>query len=85
MAIKLNTEDALGIGCGIITVVIVVLISVIVGAVCWPYTINTWLVYAGKPPQLLWWHGALIGFVPGIGQLSIPLAVATWLLMMFIQ
>lgn len=55
-----------------------------IGAFCWPYTINTWLVYSGKPPAIEWWMGGLIGLVPGIGQLSIPIAVITFILMLFL-
>jgi len=54
------------------------------GAFLWPYTINTWLVYAGKPPGIEWWHGGLIGIVPGLGQLGIPGAVLTWVAMLFL-
>lgn len=59
-------------------------ISFVVGAILWPYTINTWLVYAGKPPGIEWWMGGLIGFVPGLGQFSIPAAVLTWITMLFL-
>jgi hypothetical protein len=55
-----------------------------VGAFCWPYTINTWLVFVGKEPTLLWWQGALIGFVPWVGQMSLAAAVITWILMLFL-
>ena len=68
----------------LIVFLIALLIGGIVGAICWPYTINTWLVYCHRLPIILWWHGALMGFVPGLGQLSIPLSVLTWIIMMFI-
>ena len=56
----------------------------IVGAILWPYSINTWLAYAGKDPSILWWHGMLLGFCPLIGQITIPVAVVTWILMIFL-
>lgn len=56
----------------------------LVGALLWPWTINTWLEYAGKDPRVLWWHGALLGFCPVLGQLTIPAAVGTWILMLFL-
>ena len=59
-------------------------ISFAIGAVLWPYTINTWLVYAGEPPGIEWWMGGLIGLVPGLGQFSIPAAVVTWITMLFL-
>lgn len=50
----------------------------------WPYTINTWLVWADKEPCMVWWHGALIGLVPGIGQSSPMAAIITWIATLFI-
>jgi len=63
---------------------IVLSISAVIGAVLWPYTINTWLVYFGKQPVFTWYYGAILGFIPFIGQLTIPLAVITWIAMMFL-
>lgn len=54
------------------------------GALCWPYTINTWLEYADKAPAVLWWHGGLIGMVPYVGQLSIPGVLITWICTLFL-
>ena len=59
------------------------LIAAVIGAFCWTYAINTWLAYAGQPPQIEWWMGALIGFVPYFGRLSIPAAVITWIVTLF--
>lgn len=57
----------------------------LLGALLWPYTINTWLVYMGKEETMLWWHGALLGFVPtGLGQLAPIFATLTWIAMMFL-
>ena len=33
---------------------------------------------------IMWWQGAIIGFVPYLGRLSIPAAVVTWLLMLIL-
>jgi len=60
------------------------IICAVIGALLWPYSINTWLVYFGKAPSIVWWHGALLGFCPGIGQATIPVAVITWILMLFL-
>lgn len=54
----------------------------VVGGVCWPYVINTWLVYAGKEPTVTFWQGFLVGLVPGLGQFCLPCVVLTWVLMM---
>ena len=71
-------------GMGFAIGLLLFLILIALGAITWPYTVNTWLIYAGKEPQLLWWHGALMGIVPGFGQLAILGAIVTWILMMFI-
>ena len=63
---------------------IVVIITVIINSITFPYAINEWLIYFHKTPSVVWWHGALIGFVPGIGQLGITIAVLTWIIMLFL-
>lgn len=75
----------LGGSLGCLGIIFLLCISGILGAFCWPYTFNSWLVYAGKQPQILWWHGFLLGYVPGLGQLSVPAAVITWIMMMFLM
>ncbi len=59
-------------------------ISGIVGMFCWPYTINTWLIFAGKPIAVVWWQGFLMGMIPKFGKFSLPFAVATWIILMFL-
>lgn len=65
-------------------VLVILVLGAIVGALLWPYTINAWLVFAGKPPAVVWWQGALLGFVPVLGQATLPLAIVTWVLMLFL-
>ena len=67
-----------------IVIVAVLGLCVLPGAVCWPYTINTWLVYVDKAPCVVWWQGFLLGFCPVIGQATIPAAFVTWVLMLFL-
>jgi hypothetical protein len=64
-------------------IIVLLLISGAIGAICWPYTINHWLAFAGKSARIVWWQGALIGFCPYIGQASIPAAVVTFILSLF--
>jgi len=78
-----RNSDSAAAGC--VGVLIFCLIFAVIGAFCWTYTINTWLTFAGKPQAIVWWQGALIGFVPYLGRLSIPAAVVTWLLMLILQ
>jgi hypothetical protein len=73
-----------GLGCGG-TISVGLLISAIIGAFCWPYAINTWLMFVDKDPVVLWWHGALIGLVPAFGQLSLPVTIITWIAMLFLK
>ena len=61
-----------------------VVFSIILGAILWPYTINSWMEFAGKEPSIVWWQGALIGLVPILGPLSIPAAVVTWILLLIL-
>ena len=63
---------------------IIMIISAAIGAWLWPYSINTWLIFFDKTPQIVWWHGILLGFCPLIGQSTIPIAVITWILMLFL-
>jgi hypothetical protein len=73
------------VGLGLAPIVIFFGIGAIIGALCWPYSINTWLEYAHKDPVVTWWQGMCIGFVPGIGHLGIVVAVVTWIAMMFLR
>lgn len=65
--------------------IVILCIGALIGAFTWPYTLNTWLSYLGKEPSVVWWQGALLGFVPAVGQLSIFAAVFTWILMLFLK
>ena len=67
-----------------IGVLVIFFICAIIGAVLWPYSINTWLAFFDKPQTVLWWHGALLGFCPVLGQVTIPVAVVTFILMLFL-
>jgi hypothetical protein len=68
----------------IVIAVIFLLSCALIGALVWPYTINAWLVFVEKPPSVTFWHGLLLGFCPVIGQLTIPMAALTWILMLFL-
>lgn len=68
----------------IITIVAMLAIGFLIGALTFPYMINTWLIYFGKEAVVTWWQGGLLGFVPGLGQVGIPGAVVTWIAMMFL-
>lgn len=81
---KRNRRRAATVADVLVVVMLLMFIGAIIGTVCWPYTINTWLVYAGKPPAIAWWQGSLMGFVPLLGLASVPTAVLTWALMLFL-
>lgn len=63
---------------------VIMLISAIIGGFLWTYSINTWLTFFHKPTQISYWQGMIIGFVPGIGPMSLVVGFVTWLLMLFI-
>lgn len=63
---------------------IILSISGIVGMFCWPYAINTWLIFLGKEATIVWWQGFLLGYIPFMGQAAIPAVIITWILMLFI-
>jgi len=68
--------------CSVLLTVLV--ISAVMGSLCWTYSINTWLVFLGKEPIIKWYQGMLIGCVPYLGQISLPVAAITWILMLFL-
>jgi len=67
-----------------IIVFIIMVVCAAIGAFLWPYTINSWLVFFDKTPAVTALHGVLLGFCPIIGLATIPAAVVTWGLMLFI-
>ena len=69
---------------GIGVTILLLTLSGIVGALCFPYAINTWLVFFGKAPVFLWWYGFILGYVPFVGQFAFPCAAITFILMFFI-
>jgi len=75
-----NNDPEIGCGC----ILVILIISALIGAWLWPYTINTWLIYFGKAAKITHMQGALIGFIPFIGQATVPAAFITWVLMLFL-
>jgi len=67
-------------------IIFILCISALIGGFCWTYTINTWLDFIGKSPNhIKFWQGAIIGFIPYIGQVSLPAAGATWIAQLFLK
>ncbi len=56
----------------------------LIAAALWPYTLNTWLVFFDKEPTIQFWHGLIFCLVPYLGKVTIPAAVLTWVLMLFL-
>jgi hypothetical protein len=77
-----DEKKVFGIGCGLL--ILIMLAFACLGGWLFPYTVNSWLEYAGKEPQVKFWMGMIAGFVPGVGQLLIPAALITWMLMLFL-
>jgi len=57
----------------------------IIGSFTWPYILNSWLIFMGNTSQVLWWHGFLLGIIPKFGEISIPIAIFTWMAMLFLM
>lgn len=72
-----------GLGSLILIIGILVALAVLSG-LCWSYSLGSWLTYFHKENHIHFWQCMLLGFVPFLGQASIPFAVITWVLMMFI-
>jgi hypothetical protein len=70
-------------GQGLIILIALFFVAIVAGF-CWSYTINFWLAHAGKTGRIAFWQACLLGFVPYVGQLSIPGAVVTWLISFFL-
>lgn len=85
-SVKVNSksEGIMFLGMGLGAVIVVCCIFGGIGMVCWPYTINSWLVYSGREPCIVWWQGFILGFTPFLGQATIPVMVITWILLMFL-
>ena len=71
---------------GVLTVWAIVLtillaVHVLLGGWLVPYTANSWLAYAGSSARLVWWHGAVLGCIPGVVEVAIPASVVTVVLM----
>jgi hypothetical protein len=63
-----------------------IIVKAIFGGLCFPYVINTWLVYFDKNQHVSWWQGVLIGIMlPYSGKIDIPLVIATWIAMLFLR
>ena len=63
---------------------IILFISGIIGGFLWTYVINTWLVYFGYIPCVVFWHGFLLGIIPYIGYYSVPIAIITFIVMLIL-
>jgi len=62
----------------------ILIVSAIIGGFAWTYSLNTWLAFFGKEAGIVFWQGAILGVVPWLGQASIPVAIITWILMLFL-
>ena len=75
-------EQAIVGGIASVGILAIVFGSLLIGAILWPYSIETWAAYFGKVVSIPWYAGCILGIIPGLGQLSIPAALVTWVAMM---
>ena len=78
------TRRRIGFGAVGSVMFIIMAIMAAFGAFLWPYTLNSWLAFFGKPESIVWWQGVILGFIPFIGHITIPAAIITWILMLFL-
>lgn len=62
----------------LIVLVGVVLLTATIGALLYPYALNTWLGFFGRAPVVTWWHGAILGAIWPTNKLTLFVAAATW-------
>ena len=60
------------------------LLSGAIGSFLWPYSINTWLMWADKAQACTAWDGFFIGLIPILGSWSILASLGTWIATWFI-
>jgi len=65
-------------------IVLFLLILIYPSALCWNYSINTWLDFAEKEKEISMTACYILAVVPGLGQFGIPLAAATFIIKMFL-
>ena len=69
--------------CIIFAIIWALIVGCIFGA-CWTYSLNIWLTYFDKPNIKFFWIGYILGVIPGIGQLGLPLAAITYIIHLFL-
>lgn len=79
-----RTQEAMNLPTLIVAVLVMVVVLFGLGSVCWTYSINHWVLHFHAAHTIKWWQGGLMGLVPGLGQLGLVAAVATWILSIFI-
>ena len=81
----MNRLFAMIFGFQFLFILFILFLNALLGAVLWPYSINHWINWADGHGEFLWWHGALLAFIPGIGQLCMPAAIVTLIIITFFK
>ncbi|GAF86734.1 unnamed protein product [marine sediment metagenome] len=68
-----NTTD------GWIKLCIMSMTLAIIGGILCPYILNSWLVYFDRLPVIVFWHGALLTFVPHVIRWMVPATILTYI------
>ena len=58
-------------------------ISICIGGWLWPYSIEYWSTLCHHPIHIPFIVGIILGVVPPISQLTIPVAIVTWIIQIF--
>lgn len=68
---------------GVLVAAFIIAVCITCG-LCWQYSITAWGNHFHKAIHIKFWQCMLLGFIPFIGQASLPVAAGTWIVMMFI-
>lgn len=55
-----------------------------IGGWLWPYTVGFWTGYFGQLIVVPFFAGVILGLIPIIGYLTVPLAILTWVCSTFL-
>lgn len=64
-------------------IALTMLVNFLIGALTWPWLLNTALGLVGKKAVVLWWQGGLIGMVPGFNYAGLVCCVLVWIATLF--
>lgn len=62
----------------------VIAFHALAAAILWPYLLNSWLNFAERPADVVWWQGLALSFVTPFRKGVYLLTAVTWIAMLFL-